>query len=508
MDLFKKIYPKDLDDIIFYNDQIKLAKKWLSNFKNNIDRTKKSLLIIGDTGSGKTALAHMLLKKFDYQAIELNASNIRSQKKISEFLHKSLGFNNVIDMFYERKRPIGLILDELETLCQNTDKGGLSEFISILKDNQKYEKNLKKYEELENKKSKKVNQKPKIDINKFIFIENPIICTYTDYNDKKINELKKFCQVIYLKNIKIDDYELFLNDIKNKHGILQNKEIESNIIKDLHKQCKNDIRKFIQSIDNINLYKEPNINFENYTMLKKLNDTTKNDIQLIHAVDLFMNEKLTLNKLDLLFYLEPYHLPYTIYQNFINFINNTDMKNKDKFELYSKYLETLSYFDKTNNLLYDSSDWLDIDNYLRLYGVYYPNYYINEYKFNKKMKTEIEFTNIHNKASQMLVNKKLISNAKYSLNKMYSSLNNTILDCEIIFFYFNEFRNCILNEDFKNLHEKNLIKFMNYYKINYDDLENLLKIEKINKDEDKRKKNITVSLKEKIIENLDITLRT
>ena len=32
MDLFKKIYPKDLDDIIFYNDQIKLASKWLSNF--------------------------------------------------------------------------------------------------------------------------------------------------------------------------------------------------------------------------------------------------------------------------------------------------------------------------------------------------------------------------------------------------------------------------------------------------------------------------------------------
>ena len=131
MDLFKKIYPKDLDDIIFYNDQIKLASKWLSNFKNNIDRTKKSLLIIGDTGSGKTVLAHMLLKKFDYQVIELNASNIRSQKKIGEFLHKSLGFNNVIDMFYEKKRPIGLVLDELETLCQNTDKGGLSEFINI-----------------------------------------------------------------------------------------------------------------------------------------------------------------------------------------------------------------------------------------------------------------------------------------------------------------------------------------------------------------------------------------
>ena len=48
---------------------------------------------------------------------------------------------------------------------------------------------------------------------------------------------------------------------------------------------------------------------------------------------------------------------------------------------------------------------------------------------------------------------------------------------------------------------------MNYYKIDYNNLENILKIEKINKDEDKRKKNITVLLKEKIIEHLDITLK-
>ena len=235
---------------------------------------------------------------------------------------------------------------------------------------------------------------------------------------------------------------------------------------------------------------------------------THNDIQLSNAVDLLLNQKLSIEKLDLLFYLEPYHLPYTIYQNIINFLNNTDLNNSDKFEIYSKYLNYLSNFDKVNNLIYDSNEWVDVDNYLKLYGVYYPNYEINNYKFKKNMNTEIEFTNIHNKASQMLVNKKLISNAKYSLNKKYSTVYNTILNTELLFHYFNEFRECILEENFKNLGKKKLITYMNYYKINYDDLENILKIEKINKDEDKRKKNITVLLKEKIIENLDITLKT
>ena len=64
-----------------------------------------------------------------------------------------------------------------------------------------------------------------------------------------------------------------------------------------------------------------------------------------------------------------------------------------------------------------------------------------------------------------------------------------------------------MNNDFNHLKRTKLIKYMNYYKINYDNLENILKIEKINKDEDKRKKNITVLLKEKIIENLDISLQ-
>lgn len=510
MDLFKTIYPNSIDDIIFYKEQIKIASKWLSNFKNNIDRSKKALLLIGDTGSGKTTLSHLLLKKFEYQIIELNSTNVRSQKKIGDFLHKSLGFNNVIDMFYERKRPIGLVLDELETLCQNTDKGGLSEFIQVLKDNQKYEKNKLKLEEQNNKKKNKknVDNKLKIDMNKFIFIENPIICTYTDNNDKKINELKKFCQVINLKNIKFEEYSEFLNYMKKKHNILKNKTINKEIIKNITIECNNDIRKFIYSIENLHLYSYKKIDVKVYDKLKYLNDTTKNDIQLSNAVDLLLNQKLSIEKLDLLFYLEPYHLPYTIYQNIINFLNNTDLNNSDKFEIYSKYLNYLSNFDKVNNLIYDSNEWVDVDNYLKLYGVYYPNYEINNYKFKKNMNTEIEFTNIHNKASQMLVNKKLISNAKYSLNKKYSTVYNTILNTELLFHYFNEFRECILEENFKNLGKKKLITYMNYYKINYDDLENILKIEKINKDEDKRKKNITVLLKEKIIENLDITLKT
>ena len=200
MDLFKKVLPTHLNELIFYKEQINEAVQWITNYKNNVDRSKKVLLLIGDTGCGKTCIAHLLFKKFEYQIIELNSTDTRSQKKLGDFLHKTLGFNNILDMFYEKKRPIGLILDEIETLCQNNDKGGLSEFIQILKENIKYEKNKTKDENDKNKYKKVIkNDKLKVDMNKFIFIENPIICTYTNSNDKKVNELKAFSHVIEFK---------------------------------------------------------------------------------------------------------------------------------------------------------------------------------------------------------------------------------------------------------------------------------------------------------------------
>ena len=510
MDLFKKVNPQNLNELIFYKKEIKDAIEWITNYKNNIDRSKKVLLFIGDTGCGKTTIAHFFLKKFEYKIIELNSGDIRTQKKIGDFLHKTLGFNNVLDMFYDKKKPIGLILDEIETFTQSNDKGGLGEFIQILKDNIKYEKNKKKDDEIKGKVKK--NDKNKINMNNFIFIENPIICTCMNINDKKINELKTFSHVINLSPIKFESYNLFVNSIKK--NLKLSIDIKKDLLKKIVKECENDIRKFIQSLENIFLYhanssneKSNEIDDTVFDKIKNLNDTTKNDIQLVDAVKLFLNENINLKKLDLLFYLDPYHLPFTVYHNLINFLSNTTLKNIDKFEIYSAFLESLSQFDKTSNLLYDNNDWGTIDNSLKLHGFYQPNYILHNIKFKVKKEIDIEFTNIHNKTSQMLVNKKLISSAKSSLNKKYTSLNNIILNCELLFIFFNNFRDLILNNKFDNLHKHYLIKYMNYYKIDYNNLENILKIEKINKDEDKRKKNITVLLKEKIIEHLDITLK-
>ena len=108
----------------------------------------------------------MILKEYHYSKIELNSTDIRSQKKLGDFLKKSLTYKNVIDMFNDGSTPIGILLDEVDTICKLNDKGGMNEFLTILKQNDKFEI-LKK-----NIDAKKKVKKTKILIDDYIKLYN------------------------------------------------------------------------------------------------------------------------------------------------------------------------------------------------------------------------------------------------------------------------------------------------------------------------------------------------
>jgi len=57
-------------------------------------------------------------------------------------------------MFNDNNKPVGILMDEIDTICKTGDKGGFTEFLNIIKMSEKYEmskkeitvdKNLKKY---------------------------------------------------------------------------------------------------------------------------------------------------------------------------------------------------------------------------------------------------------------------------------------------------------------------------------------------------------------------------
>ena len=204
-----------------------------------------------------------------------------------------------------------------------------------------------------------------------------------------------------------------------------------------------------------------------------------------------------------------------MYHNCIDYIKNTEDTSKKKLSCYKNVLESLCIHDTIQTNIFEAQEWDELYDIASIYGSAIPNYYFNELKNVKDV--NIEFTSLLNKISQMYVNKKLLNSAKVSTGKINLDNDEIIYLTEIISHYFNEYKTNIDNEDEdedesldedkndetltlkKPLHNNSeLIKFMNKYSINIDGLENILKIEKLNKINEKRKKKFTLKIKKEI----------
>ena len=501
MNWLEKYKPNTLEDFKIKPDEVLKAKEWINNYKIDIDNTKKVLLILGNTGSGKTLLANLILKEYNYQKIELNSTDIRSQKKIGEFLNKSLTYRNVVDMFFQGNMPIGILIDEIDTICKLSDKGGFTEFLGILKQNEKCQ-NLKKNDNV-----KKV-KKNKIQIEDYIKLYNPIICTSNDITDKKINELKKYSEVI---NLGKNSYEESLEIIDRIYKE-NNQKIDENVRNDFIEYVNGDIRKLILLLEELYVFANGEMISKNiFEKFKNTFNGKEEDIQLLELTKNILTKKLDIDNAKKLFEIDCLLTPLMIYHNSINYIKNTEDTSIKKLKVYKDILKSLCIHDTIQTNIFEVQDWDELYNISSVFGCVIPNYYFSLLK-NKK-EVNIEFTSLLNKISQMYVNKKLLNSAKFSLGKINYDTDEIIYLTQIISHYFNSYKDNI-NEDIEYNNEEDedniffkkplsgnnsdLILFMNKYHINIEGLENILKIEKINQINEKKKKNFTLKLKKDI----------
>ena len=100
------------------------AVKWLSGWVDG----SRPLLLIGPPGIGKTTLVHTLSQQFNYDLIELNASDNRNkiglQNRIMPIFHNAGLFG----------RKMMLFLDEVDGISGREDTGGIDSLITIMKE--------------------------------------------------------------------------------------------------------------------------------------------------------------------------------------------------------------------------------------------------------------------------------------------------------------------------------------------------------------------------------------
>ncbi len=136
VDWTEKHRPKRLEDVIGNSEAINKLRSWAESWKAGIPKKHKAVVLIGEPGIGKTTSAHALASEYNWQVVELNASDTRNADAIKaiatmgalgETFTDSGEFHNSEDGM--RKM---IILDEADNLAGREDRGGVRAISSLL----------------------------------------------------------------------------------------------------------------------------------------------------------------------------------------------------------------------------------------------------------------------------------------------------------------------------------------------------------------------------------------
>jgi replication factor C large subunit len=196
--MWSEIYrPMKVQQMVGNEDTRLAAVKWLSGWVNG----SRPLLLIGPPGTGKTTLVHVLSQQFNYDMIELNASDNRNKIGLE---------NQITPMFYNDSilgRKMLLFLDEVDGISSREDTGGIDALITIMKE-------------------------PTI----------PVIMA-ANVRNTKIKDLSKICKVIELNSIPASTSMIFLDHILKK----ENKQLSSDDKISVVNNSKGDIRSMLNN---------------------------------------------------------------------------------------------------------------------------------------------------------------------------------------------------------------------------------------------------------------------
>ena len=161
----EKYRPKTAAMLLGNEAAVESFKAWLKQWTLKKKPTKACLLA-GPPGVGKTTLARAAANDYNFRVIEMNASDVRTEKAIRTALAPA-STSLTLDTFALGSRGNLILLDEVDGVFGREDRGGLAAILSAIK------------------------QSPV-----------PIVLTANNVDDERFDDLKKACIVLHLYEVR------------------------------------------------------------------------------------------------------------------------------------------------------------------------------------------------------------------------------------------------------------------------------------------------------------------
>lgn len=124
----EKYRPRTLKEVVSHEKEISELLNWIKNFKKE---KQKAVLLHGPVGNGKTSLAYALASDLNYEIIEMNASDFRTEESINEKIGHAVKQQSLLG-----KKGKIILIEEVDGIYGTADRGGLPAIYNVIKDTQ------------------------------------------------------------------------------------------------------------------------------------------------------------------------------------------------------------------------------------------------------------------------------------------------------------------------------------------------------------------------------------
>ncbi|XP_058119113.1 replication factor C subunit 1 [Anopheles ziemanni] len=261
VDKYKPTSTKQIIGQLGASSNVQKLTTWLSTWYKNNDGTKKhakpnpwakndsgaafkAALLSGPPGVGKTTTATLVCRELGFDTVEFNASDTRSKRLLKEEVSELLNTKSLAGYFGGKSDKVSskhvLLMDEVDGMAGNEDRGGMQELIALIKDS-----------------------------------HIPVICMCNDRNHPKIRSLVNYCFDLRFNRPRVEQIKGAMMSVCFKEGL----KLSPGVLEEIITGTGGDVR---QTLNHLALYSAGKSMAASMSVdsAKKQADSSKKDIKI------------------------------------------------------------------------------------------------------------------------------------------------------------------------------------------------------------------------------------